>query len=89
MRCALDAEARQWVEEVAILSRTSARELPALARARIGIADQQENLLVRVQLRHPTRALGKTEANILRDRIYAAIHHGSAHQWVSAVRPAP
>jgi phenylalanyl-tRNA synthetase alpha chain len=81
VRCALDARAREWVEEVSVISRTSALELSALARARIGIADTQENLLVRVQLRHPTRTLSKIEANALRDRIYAAIHHGSAHQW--------
>lgn len=83
VRCALDTRAREWVEEVTVLSRTAASELPRPARERIGIADGQENLLVRVQLRHPTRALGKTEANLLRDRIYTALHHGSGHQWAS------
>jgi len=83
VRCALDSRAREWVEEVTVLSRTPASELPRSARKRIGIADGQENLLVRVQLRHPTRALTKAEANVLRDRIYAALHHGSVHQWAS------
>jgi phenylalanyl-tRNA synthetase alpha chain len=83
VRCALDSRACEWVEEVTVLSRTPASELPRPARERIGIADGQENLLVRVQLRHPTRALGKAEANSLRDRVYAALHHGSVHQWAN------
>lgn len=82
VRCALDERTREWVEEVAVMSRAPANELPRAARERIGIEDGQENLLVRVQLRHPTRALGKVEANLLRDRIYAALHRGSVHQWV-------
>jgi phenylalanyl-tRNA synthetase alpha chain len=81
VRGALSAEAAQWVEEVAVAARTAAGELPAAARRRIGIAEDQENLLVRVVLRHPTRSLAKAEANALRDRIYAALHEGSAHEW--------
>ncbi len=84
VRAALSAEEAEWVEEVAVAGRTPARELPAAARARIGIADGQENLLVRVVLRHPTRSLGKAEANALRDRIYAALHEGGVHQWAAA-----
>jgi phenylalanyl-tRNA synthetase alpha chain len=81
VRGALSAEQAEWVEEVAVTARTPAAELPAGARARIGIAEDQENLLVRVVLRHPTRSLAKAEANALRDRIYAALHEGSAHEW--------
>ena len=66
-----------------VLSRTPASELPRPARERIGIANGQENLLVRVRLRHPTRALGKAEANLLRDRIYGDLHHGGVHQRAS------
>ena len=76
VRGALSAEQAEWVEEVAVAARTPAAELPAAARERIGIADEQENLLVRVVLRHPTRSLAKAEANALRDRIYAALHEG-------------
>jgi phenylalanyl-tRNA synthetase alpha chain len=81
VRGALGAEQAEWVEEVAVAGRTPASELPAVARERIGITDDQENLLVRVVLRHPTRSLAKAEANALRDRIYAALHEGSAHEW--------
>ena len=73
-----------WVEELTIISRTQAGELPAVARARIGLADGQENLLIRLVLRHPARSLAKPEANRLRDRVYAAVHEGGAHQWTSS-----
>jgi phenylalanyl-tRNA synthetase alpha chain len=84
VRGALSAEQAEWVEEVAVAARTPAAELPASARERIGIADDQENLLVRVVLRHPTRSLAKAEANALRDRIYAALHEGSQWEWAAA-----
>jgi phenylalanyl-tRNA synthetase alpha chain len=84
VRGALTAEQAEWVEEVAVASRTPSAELPAVARERIGIADDQENLLVRVVLRHPTRSLAKAEANALRDRIYAALHEGSVWEWAAA-----
>ena len=83
VRAALSDEQAEWVEQVAVAARTPAAELPAVARERIGIADGQENLLVRVVLRHPTRSLGKAEANALRNRIYAALHEGSAWEWAS------
>ena len=84
VRGALSAEQAEWVEEVAVAARTPAAELPPVARERIGIADDQENLLVRVVLRHPTRSLAKAEANALRDRIYAALHEGSEWEWAAA-----
>jgi len=66
-----------------VLSRTPADRLPAGARARMGIGEAHENLLVSVLLRHPTRSLSKAEANRLRDRIYAAIHDDDAHEWAA------
>ena len=81
VRGALSVEQAEWVEEVGVAARAPAAELPPVARERIGIADDQENLLVRVVLRHPTRSLAKAEANALRDRIYAAMHEGSEWEW--------
>lgn len=73
-----DADA---VEEVAVLARASYEDLPAAARSRLGISDGQENLLIRVVLRHLERTLTNQEANHLRDRVYAALHRGTTHQW--------
>jgi phenylalanyl-tRNA synthetase alpha chain len=83
VRDALGPEAA-WVEEVRILSRTPCVELAPTARARIGIRDDQENLLVRVVLRHPARSLPRGEANALRDRVYAALHEGGRSMWTTS-----
>jgi phenylalanyl-tRNA synthetase alpha chain len=74
---------------VQILQRTACAELSALARGRPGATTEQHNLLVRVVLRDMDRTLTGRAANLLRDRISAAIHQGSAHQWAdtSAARP--
>jgi phenylalanyl-tRNA synthetase alpha chain len=69
------------VESVQIVARTPGAELPAAARARLGARPEQDNLLVRVVLRGLDRTLTDREANVLRDRVYAAIHQGSAYQW--------
>jgi phenylalanyl-tRNA synthetase alpha chain len=83
IRDALGADA-DAVEEAAILSSTAWEDLPGAAAARLGAGPGQRNLLVRVVLRHLDRTLTDAEANSLRDRIYAAIHQGSRHQWATA-----
>jgi phenylalanyl-tRNA synthetase alpha chain len=77
-----DADA---VEEVAVLAETPHDRLPAQAVARLGLRPDQKNVLVRVVLRHLERTLTDEEANRMRDRVYAALHRGSVHQW--AARP--
>ncbi|MGW4379474.1 PheS-related mystery ligase SrmL [Kitasatospora sp. NPDC004531] len=71
------------VESVEILSSTPCRELPPQALARLGARADQWNLLVKVVLRHLHRTLTDADANALRDRVYAALHQGTAHQWAS------
>lgn len=84
VRDALDDDA-EAVEEVSVLSHTAYEELPPSAIARMGMAPGHKNVLVRVVLRHLERTLTDAEANVLRDRVYTAIHRGSAHEW--AARP--
>ena len=72
------------VESVDIVARTPGADLPARALARLGARAGQDNLLVRVVLRGLDRTLTDREANVLRDRVYAAIHQGSVHQWSTA-----
>jgi phenylalanyl-tRNA synthetase alpha chain len=76
-----DADA---VEDVTILASTRCGELPAPALARLGARPDQRNLLVRVILRRLDRTLTDAEANDLRDRIYARLHHGAAWQWAGS-----
>ncbi|HTJ46451.1 MAG TPA: hypothetical protein VL463_30305 [Kofleriaceae bacterium] len=83
VRAALGDRARA-IESVTIVSETPYPDLPPAARARIGLDADQKNVLVRVVLRDLDRTLTHAEANELRDRIYAAIHRGSSHQWTVA-----
>ena len=66
------------VETVAVLSSTPGEALPPLAVERLGLLPGQRNVLLRVVLRHVDRTLTDAEANDLRDRIYAAVHEGTA-----------
>lgn len=75
------------VEEVAVLSETGHDELPQSARDRMGVRPGQKNVLLRLTLRDLSRTLTAAEANALRDRVYAGLHEGSAHEWTVSPRP--
>jgi phenylalanyl-tRNA synthetase alpha chain len=81
-----DADA---VEEVAVRAETRYEDLPASARARMGLRPGQKNVLLRVVVRDLTRTLTAADANAIRDRIYAGLHEGSAYEWSEQAAPAP
>ncbi|RPE36370.1 PheS-related mystery ligase SrmL [Kitasatospora cineracea] len=83
VRDALGADADR-VETVEVLAATPCRDLPPQALARLGARPDQHNLLLKVVLRDLHRTLTDAEANALRDRVYAALHQGTAHQWATA-----
>ena len=80
VRDALGAEA-SCVEEVRVVSATDYQHLHASAIDRLGAKPGQKNLLVRVVLRDLEKTLTNSSANALRDRIYGALHQGTAYQW--------
>jgi phenylalanyl-tRNA synthetase alpha chain len=88
VRAAL-GERAELVEHVELLSTTTYDALPDAARARLGIAPGQLNLLVRVTLRALDRTLTHDECNDLRDAIYTAIHHGAVHQLINRPQGTP
>jgi len=65
------------VEAVAVLSKTPHDDLPEPARLRLGTVAGQVNVLLRITLRPVDRTLTAAEVNVLRDRIYAAVHRGT------------
>lgn len=73
----------ECVESVEILTETPCATLPPQALARLGARTDQKNILLKVVLRHLHRTLTDHDANLLRDRIYAAVHQGNTHQWAS------
>ena len=66
-----------------VRSATPYDQLPTSAVNRMGMAPNQKNVLVRVELRHLERTLTDADANALRDRIYGALHRGTTHEWAS------
>jgi phenylalanyl-tRNA synthetase alpha chain len=75
------------VEEVRVLAATPCDRLPEPAARRLGARPGQKNLLVRVVLRDLEKTLTNEAANVLRDRIYLAIHQGTQHQWACPAAP--
>ncbi|WP_284746610.1 hypothetical protein [Amycolatopsis sp. RTGN1] len=68
------------VERVEIRQETPCAQLPPQALARLGATEDQKNLLVRITLRPLDATLSDREANVLRERAYAALHQGSGSQ---------
>ncbi|NYH80659.1 phenylalanyl-tRNA synthetase alpha chain [Actinopolyspora biskrensis] len=81
-RSALGSEA-DMLESLTIRAVTDHEQLPVAAQQRLGTRSGQANLLVRAVLRPLDSTLTDHQANILRDRIYAALHHGPHPEWAA------
>jgi phenylalanyl-tRNA synthetase alpha chain len=71
------------VEAIEVLAETPGEELPPHAAERLGLEPGQNNVLLSVVLRHPTRTLTDREANELRDAVYEAVHEGRRWMWAA------
>jgi phenylalanyl-tRNA synthetase alpha chain len=71
----------ELIEEVAVLSESMFQELPRSAIERLGMIAGQKNLLIRLVIRPFGHTMTDEYANRIRDRVYGAIHQGSANQW--------
>ena len=69
------------LEAVTVLSEVGYDDVPPAARARLGMDASHKNVLARIVVRPLDRTLTDAEANVLRDRAYAALHRGRAGQW--------
>ncbi|MFZ2204992.1 MAG: hypothetical protein WAV23_00160 [Minisyncoccia bacterium] len=65
------------LEEVKILERTSYENLHPVAREKLGAKEGQDNVLVRIILRHPDKTLTKKEAAELYEIAYPKLHKGA------------
>lgn len=66
------------LESVEVLNETLYKDLPQIARERLGCKPDQKNVLVRITLRHLERSLTNQEANEIYDAVYSKINHGAA-----------
>lgn len=65
------------LEEVKILERTHFDSLNPVAKERLGAKEGQDNVLVRIILRHPDKTLVKQEAADLYSMAYPKLHQGN------------
>src|SRR5580658_5259409 len=75
VRAALHERAES-IESIDVVSETPWESLPLAARSRLGLTPSQKNVLLRIVVRDLARTLTHTEANALRDAVYAAVHEG-------------
>ena len=71
------------LEEVKIINRTPYEQLPPIAREKLGAKEGQDNVLVRITLRHPDKTLTKQEAAELYDMAYPKLHQGTTKGYES------
>lgn len=64
------------LESVEVISETPYADLPETVRERLGIHENQKNILTRVTLRHLERSVTNAEANKLYKKIYRKINCG-------------
>lgn len=69
------------LEEVKIIERTSFDSLQPLAKKRLGAKKGQDNILVRIVLRHPDKTLTKKEAAELYSMAYPKLHQGDTQGY--------
>lgn len=65
------------IENVKISARTKYDDLPQIAKDRLGALEGQDNVLVKIMLRHPDKTLTKDQANVLYDQAYPRLNRGS------------
>ncbi len=70
------------LEEVKILTRTSYNNLEPIAKQRLGAKSNQDNVLIRITLRHPDKTLTKQESAKLYDEAYPKLHQGDTSGYI-------
>ena len=65
------------VEDVKIAARTKYKNLPQVAKDRLGALEGQDNVLVKITLRHPDKTLTRKEADELYDQAYPKLNKGT------------
>lgn len=70
-------EESELLEQVEILNRTPYEKLNEIAREKLGAKEGQDNVLVKITLRHPDITLTREKANELYDLAYPKINMGT------------
>ncbi len=70
------------LEEVKIITRTPYEKLEPIAIQRLGATPNQDNVLIRITLRHPDKTLTKKESAALYDAAYPLLHQGGVSGYI-------
>ncbi|MDV6260699.1 PheS-related mystery ligase SrmL [Rhodococcoides yunnanense] len=81
IRTALDGDG-ELLESVELLSVTTYDDLPDAARVRLGLGSNQVNALISMTLRPIGCRLTDREANLLRNKVYRAVHIGPVSELI-------
>ncbi len=65
------------IENVSVASRTKFKDLLPIVVEKLGATPGQDNVLVKITLRHPEMTLTKKQANELYDSVYPKLHKGT------------
>jgi phenylalanyl-tRNA synthetase alpha chain len=80
-------ERGDWVENVELIQASDYATVPEMARRRLGMSPDQQNLLIRVTLRSLDGSISKQDANRVYDLLYSELHEGTAGYFRAV--PAP
>lgn len=73
----IDESLQEKIEGISLVNETYYKDLPQVAIDRLGLEDNQKNMLIRIVLRDLTKSLTSEEANDIYTIIYEKIHKGS------------
>jgi phenylalanyl-tRNA synthetase alpha chain len=80
-------ERGDWVENVELIQASDYASVPEVARKRLGMSPDQQNLLIRVTLRSLDGTVSKEDANRVYDLVYSELHEGTAGYFRAAHAP--
>lgn len=75
-----------WIEEITVTSTTNFENIPEHIRPRLGMKVGQENWLIKIIFRDPSRSITTDEANALYNDLYPHIHQGTAGYALKAAQ---
>lgn len=78
----IDLKTQNKIESIKILSETYYENLPDIAKKRLGINDNQKNILLRITLRDLTQSIENEVANNIYEKIYKNLHKGTCWSYL-------
>ena len=72
----IDENIHPIIESIKVIAQTPYEQLPHIAKERLGIKENQKNILLRITLRDLEKSITNQEVNQIYTKIYSKIHLG-------------